>query len=274
MKILLYPNPTSQEAMALCARMTQMLCARGHKTVLNTSDAQADLAVVFGGDGTVLRAVHAMPKLSCPIWAVNCGHLGYLSACENAQAEQLLDRILAGDYRLEKRMMLQCKLMQDGETQSFSALNEIVMHRGINQHALRLEVKVNGEKAMQLHGDGVIVCTPTGSTAYNLSAGGPVMMPESEMLAVTPICAHAPAGAPMVLSAQENVRIRWKAASDAHLPDMPQMVVDGECMAQLRPGCEIAFARNKRTVQLIRTMEESFCQRLQSKLKMNPADDE
>ena len=274
MRILLYPNSTSWEAMALAKRMASLVRAWGHQPIEVRGDEQVELMIVFGGDGTVLRAVHALPEIDCPIWAVNCGHLGYLSACENAQAEQTLSRVLAGDYRLEKRMMLHADVChQEGEA-SFDALNEIVLHRGANQHALRLELRVNGESAMQLHGDGLIVSTATGSTAYNLSAGGPVMLPEAELVAVTPICAHAPAGAPMVMSAREDVRVRWRTAPGAQPADMAQLVVDGEQMLQLQIGCELRFSRAQRTVHLIRTSEESFCQRLQRKLRMTAADED
>ena len=151
----------------------------------------------------------------------------------------------------------------------FTALNEMVLHRGAYQHALYLYLYVNDQLAMRLHGDGLIVSTPTGSTAYNLSAGGPVLMPEARLLAVTPICAHAPSGVPMVVSAQDTVRVQWLPAYDAEEPDMPYLVVDGLRREPLRPRDSVTLRCGTQSVLLVRTGDETFCQRLQGKLRMS-----
>lgn len=265
MKFLLYPNRSNPAALTLCERAGHFLRQNGHTVLLAAGAEGADMLLVFGGDGTLLRAVHEL-HAACPVWCVNCGHLGYLTDCELAQAEAVLPRLLAGDYHLEKRMLMRGALNDQPE---FTALNEMVLHRGAYQHALYLHLYVNDQLAMRLHGDGLIVSTPTGSTAYNLSAGGPVLMPEARLLAVTPICAHAPSGVPMVVSAQDTVRVQWLPAYDAEEPDMPYLVVDGLRREPLRPRDSVTLRCGTQSVLLVRTGDEAFCQRLQGKLRMS-----
>ena len=264
MKFLLYPNRSNPSALALCERAGHFLQQNGHTVLLAAGADGADMLLVFGGDGTLLRAVHEL-RVSCPVWCVNCGHLGYLTDCEYSQAEALLPRLVRGEYHLEKRMLMRGAM---NDQTAFSALNEIVLHRGAYQHALYLHLYVNDQLAMRLHGDGLIVSTPTGSTAYNLSAGGPVMMPEARLLAVTPICAHAPSGAPMVVSAQDTVCVQWLPAYDTHEADMPYLVVDGLQRATLHPRDSVTLRCGEESIWLVRTGDEAFCQRLQGKLRM------
>ena len=268
MKFLLYSNPTNPSASALSGQIKQYLRESGHTVLQSAAEGSADMLLVFGGDGTLLRAVHEM-QISCPVWCVNCGHLGYLTDCEPDAALALLPRLLAGDYRLEMRMMMQCALHTAAGTQALSALNEIVLHRGACQHALHLHLYINDQLAMRLHADGLIISTPTGSTAYNLSAGGPVLMPESRLLAVTPICAHAPAGAPMVVSAQNTVRVSWQPVYTPAEAELPCLVADGHQKITLHPGDSMVMRCGEQAIALIRTGNESFCHRLQGKLCMS-----
>ena len=139
MKFLLYPNRSNPAALALCERAGHFLRQNGHTVLLAAGAEGADMLLVFGGDGTLLRAVHEL-HAACPVWCVNCGHLGYLTDCELAQAEAVLPRLLAGDYHLEKRMLMHGALNDQPE---FTALNEMVLHRGAYQHALYLHLYVN-----------------------------------------------------------------------------------------------------------------------------------
>lgn len=268
MKLLLYPNHSNANAMTLCERTAHRLCAQGHTVLAGSAARDADMLLVFGGDGTLLRAVHELHP-ACPIWCVNCGHLGYLTDCEAAQMDSVLPQLLAGQYRLERHMLMQGVLHRAGQQTPFIALNEMVLHRAAYQHALYLKLYINDQLAMRLNGDGLIVSTPTGSTAYNLSAGGPVLLPEARLLAVTPICAHAPSGVPMVVSAQDTVRAVWQPAYDAGEADAPYLVIDGLHRVPLQAQDCVEMRCAQQSIALVRTDDTPFCQRLQGKLKMN-----
>lgn len=268
MKLLLYPNRSNAAALALCERTAHWLRINDHTVLADAAACGADMLLVFGGDGTLLRAVHELQP-ACPIWCVNCGHLGYLTDCEAEDLENLLPRLIDGEYRLEKRMLMQGVLRRAGKETPFTALNEMVLHRAAYQHALYLKLYINDQLAMRLHGDGLIVSTPTGSTAYNLSAGGPVLLPEARLLAVTPICAHAPSGVPMVVTAQDTVRAVWQPAYDTGEADAPYLVIDGLHRVPLQAQDEVAMRCAQQSIALVRTDEAPFCQRLQGKLKMN-----
>ena len=266
MRFLLYPNTTSDPALALAEALKAQLLAAGQEICVLDTPQQADMTAVLGGDGTVLRAVKALKGCSAPFWAVNCGHLGYLSDCPAAEASQALARILAGAYRLEYRTALHGTMTGD---KSLHALNELLFHRGACGHALQLEVLVNGGLALKYRGDGLLVTTPTGSTAYNLSAGGPVLMPEMELLALTPICPQALSAVPMVVSARDSVRVLWRMEQYSGEADVPLLTADGEEKIPLPLQGEAGLGGAQRRIALVRTRDADFYGRLQHRMNWN-----
>ena len=268
MRILLAPNVTRHDAMAYAEGLLSRLTEWGHDAYLYDSAHDprlqgTDLAIVAGGDGTVLRTVRELYRNHFPYWAVNFGHLGYLTECEPAEADASLQRILQGQYRLEKRAMLSGCMRCEGGSESFIGLNEAVIHRGGSIRPLQLSVCVDGTPVMRFSGDGVLIAAPTGSTAYNLSAGGPILMPESSQLVLTPICAHAALCAPLVVSGRHTGTVTLEASDPAATACVD---VDACHRMALQPGSSVTVSIAEKPVHFIRTTDTGFYQRLQLKM--------
>lgn len=268
MNILLAPNVTRKDAVTFAEEMIAHLHQLGHNASIyhGADDPQlksTDLAIVAGGDGSVLRAVRETYLHGFPYWAVNFGHLGYLTECEPAEANASLEKILAGDFRLEKRAMLAGEMHCGESCESFIGLNEAVIHRGGCIRPLHLDVAVDGTPIMHFSGDGLLISTPTGSTAYNLSAGGPILMPESSQLVLTPICAHAAVCAPLVVSGRHTICVTLADGSDAPTACLD---VDGCHRMTLLPGGSITCSLAQQNARFVRTTDTGFYQRLQLKM--------
>lgn len=286
MNVLLIPHPFRAEAVEFSARIVQFLASRGHTVcALPESEAplrqagvsplpftgEADLAAVIGGDGTVLHSVRALLAHDLPVWAVNFGHIGYLTDCEPESAFDALQKILAGDCQTERRTLLDGEITGSaGTVTRFTALNEAVIHRSAFTRALRLELSVNRSPLKAFPADGLIVATPTGSTAYNLSAGGPILMPESENLVVTPVCPYMLGSSSIVVSGKDTVGVRvFLPTPDDGSDGLPMLVVDGCEKIPLHGGESVTICRSEKLVRLVRTQQDSFYRTLQKKLAQN-----
>ena len=261
MRFWLYPNPTSAEARALADTLAQRL---GDQLAEKPEDA--NVVIVLGGDGTMLRAVRALNTVNKPFWVVNCGHLGYLSDCGREEALDGLERILQSDFHLEYRAQIGGTLMTGRRV---TALNELLFHRGACMHTLQIDVRVNGSLAQHYRGDGLIVCTPSGSTAYNLSAGGPVLMPEMELLTLTPICPQALSASPIVVSADDRVSISWRMAYRDREDEWPDLTADGQEKILLPMEGTLEIKDPMPPVALVRTRDADFYGRLQHRMHWN-----
>ena len=258
MRFWLYANPISSEACLLGDRLSHILAAQ-----LAETPQEADMIVILGGDGTMLRAVRIPGTEGKPFWGINCGHLGYLTDCDKEKAPQVLESILQGAFRLEYRVRIGGTL-SDG--QPLSALNELLLHRGVCVHTLLIQVHVNGNLALRYRGDGLIVCTPSGSTAYNLSAGGPVLLPEMDALVLTPICPQALSAVPLVVSAHDTVRVSWQMNQREGEGMQPDLTADG-IEKYLLPGQgALEIGGPVQRVALVRTQDACFYQRLQHRM--------
>ena len=262
-------------AARLAARMQTMLRRRGVKALLD-SDAglagapaldkaalarEADLVVVLGGDGTLLSiARHASARL--PILGVNMGELGFLTEVTEPEALRMLGRVLAGDYELDRRMTLAASLERDGKPiRRFRALNDAVLSNGSLARVVGFAVLVDGLPLASYRADGLIVATPTGSTAYSLSAGGPVVEPTVQALLVSPISPHTLSNRPVVLRPEAVVRIViGEREQDAIL------TIDGQETTRLRARDEIVVRRGRQAVSLVRSPDRTYYDVLRSKL--------
>jgi NAD+ kinase len=194
------------------------------------------VTVALGGDGTMLRAVHLVSRAGVPLLGVNLGRLGYLADLEPAGLTEGLERVLAGDYSIEERMMLSVLVQRAGEPLSADplggdlwALNEAVVERPAAGHTIHMAVQVNGRFWTTYSSDGVIVATPTGSTAYAFSAGGPILAPNVRALLMTPVSAHISFARSLVVDAADSVRVE--------VTDRPAtLVLDGRVVATLHKG--------------------------------------
>ena len=234
-------------------------------------DAGADLVVSLGGDGTVLRAARVAHGSDAPLLAVNLGTLGYLTEVDAADAGSSLERIFAGDFVIEDRMMLECETGTSDELQRFVGLNEVLVERSSRYRLVRLEVKVGGERLATFNADGVIVATPTGSTAYALSAGGPIVSPRTECLLVVPVSPYMIFSRAVVLSSQDEVEIRvgGDQAEDGHVrPQEASVVLDGTLGRTLTTGGSVVVKKHERPLKLVRMTGPGFLERLRSKLDL------
>ena len=231
--------------------------------------ARLDLAVSLGGDGTMLRTVDLVSAAGVPVLGVNLGHLGYLAAVEPGSLRDALSRFLAGDYQVEARMTLDVSVTdEDGDGgHTFlhrSALNDLVLQRPAGSHTVRTDVSVNGEPFLTFAADSLIVATPTGSTAYNLSARGPIVSPRARVLILTPVAPHMLFDRSLVLDAEDVIAITPIAGQTADL------VVDGWMTATVHPGQTLHCRRGDRDALLVTFGQRDFHRIL--KRKFNLAD--
>jgi NAD+ kinase len=237
--VALVVHPERTEAADIAERAKRWLASQGHSALLvddvaDTLDVeQVDLAVSLGGDGTMLRTVALAIPRAIPVLGVNLGRLGYLTEVEPAGLEQALGRFCDGDYSVEERMTLEVTLGHaDGTSapRTYVALNEAVVEKTVPGHTVRLTASIAGRPFVTYAADGLLVATPTGSTAYNLSARGPIVSPRLRAIVVTPISPHMLFDRPLVLEPEEWIRL------DVEAPRPGVLVVDGQTIGSLAPG--------------------------------------
>lgn len=222
-----------------------------------------DALLTLGGDGTLLRAARLVPNRAVPILGVNLGRLGFLTCCPAGDLEEALRRLASKDYVVETRMTLDaCVANAKGvEQERWRALNDVVLHKGGFARVVSVRVDVDGESVGHFSADGVVMATPTGSTAYNLSAGGPVVYPTLETILLTPVSAHTLALRPLVLPATSLVTLHANAG-----PDELLVTVDGQVGRTFCHGEALIVRRSEHPVSIVRFPEQSFFSTMREKL--------
>jgi len=194
---------------------------------LDLATVTADLAVTLGGDGTILGVARRLAGNRIPVVGVNFGKFGFLAAVRANEMEAVLDRVLAGEYVEHERMMLACRVIRPGGSGAeITGLNDVVIGRASINHMIRVHMSVDGAAASTYAGDGLIVATPVGSTAYAMAAGGPIVEPELDAIVITPICPHALTNRTVVLRPDRAIRLRLEEGSSAHVSVDGQEVLD------------------------------------------------
>ena len=225
---------------------------------------ETECVITLGGDGTLIQGARDLAGRRIPMVGVNLGHLGYLTQIGSREdMEELLEGLLTDQYQLERRMMLKGSIFREGEPMKEDlALNEIVITRRDNLRVLKFRIYVNGEYLSEYRADGMIVATPTGSTAYNLSAGGPIVEPNARMVILTPICPQALNGRSIVLSAEDRIEIEALGNDD-----LGQVAVfDGDTTIRMMVGDRILIERSQVETILVKLKNISFLDNLRSKL--------
>ena len=223
----------------------------------------ADLLICFGGDGTILHASKAATRAGVPILGVNIGTMGFMAELESSELKAL-SRLATGDYSIEERMMLHVKAEHEGQVVlEEDALNDAVITKGAVARIIQMAVSCDDVEIMSFGGDGVIICTPTGSTAYSMSAGGPIVEPTAQNIIITPICAHDMRTKTVVTSAQRviTVEIGRIGRKNAFLS------VDGGRALRLNTGDKVTITRSPDTTKLIHLSEKSFFEIVKNKFK-------
>jgi NAD+ kinase len=262
------PRIGKDDAVSLCRELVAWLSQRGLEALVEAQPgvlgcptavgteiaARADLLVVLGGDGTLLHAARLCAGREVPILGVNLGTLGFLTEATRDRIRPLLERALAGELQPSHRLMLAARVRSGNRTVlDDAALNDVVVSRAAQSHLARLEVEIDGSSAANYDADGLIIATPTGSTAYSLAAGGPIVYPTLEAMVLTPICPHALTQRPVVLPASAKVRVKIHSGGEMFL------TVDGQAGRPLEPGEEVLVqAAPQRTLILRNPDVEPF----------------
>ena len=218
----------------------------------------ADCVMVLGGDGTIIQAARELAATGVPILGVNLGTVGFLAEVELAYIYKAIDAVMAGKYKLEKRFMLKGRVIKDGKiVYDANALNDIVVARGNLVRAISTTVYIDGNQVSSLHGDGIIVTTPTGSTGYNLSAGGTIILPDAEVFGIHPICPHSLNSRGVITSSASKIDIdvEWNKRSE---PDEAVVSFDGNKGIRLMPGDKVQIMKSELTVPFLRINDFNF----------------
>ena len=228
-----------------------------------------DCMIVLGGDGTVLQAARETKKILIPIIGVNLGTLGYMTEIEPGNLEEALERLIRGDYEQESRMMLNGRIcFQDKREDEGWALNDIVISRSGSLQIIKFNIYVNGQFLNNYNADGVIVTTPTGSTGYNLSAGGPLVEPRAKLIMLTPICPHTLNQRSIILSPEDVIEIEIPQGRDGRMQTV-EANFDGSHVVPMCTGDHIRIVKSEKITEFIQLNQVSFLEVLHKKMSEN-----
>ena len=278
--ILVIPNPQKPQAMECATRLLPLLKEHGFIPVLEDAMAQKlhyqalgrpeaelwegiDLVMVLGGDGSMLNIARRIYPREIPLLGVNFGQLGFLTGIENHHLEAALVDLQSGNYLFEDRAMLEAEVVRKQASQvKVIALNELVVAKSSFVRIVRLETWIDGEYFTTYPGDGLIVATATGSTAYSLSAGGPILDPRLEAILMTPVCAHSLYARPVVLSKDAKIKV----VIDANHDEL-SLTADGQEGIALQVGDAVHFERAQHCTKLLRLKDQGIFETLKARLK-------
>lgn len=276
-KVAIFTNQTRPKADEIRTELCAWLVKRDLEVLdsveypIETIADKVDLVICLGGDGTILRLVSKISSYSIPVLGVNVGSLGFITEVRVEELYDELKSILSGHFDVEKRMLLSAtvKNLTSGTGQTserrFQALNDIVISREGLTRYLHVEVEVNGEAATRFPGDGVIVATPTGSTAYSLSAGGPIVHPLLDNIVVTPICPHASALRPLVVAGDQTIKIRVTCNEER---EKALLSSDGQIDIPIDNGTSIEIKKSDNRFLLVKSSKRSYFGMLREKFKL------
>lgn len=222
---------------------------------------KVDLLLVFGGDGTMLRVAREIAGRATPILGINIGGLGFLTAVPSTELAQALQCVWNGEFGFESRALIEGQFRRNGKTFCEHALNDLVITRGLASRLIELEVSVNGQPLTRYRCDGLIVSSPTGSTAYALAAGGAVVFPTAEVFELTPICPHTLSNRSLILPLTSTIDVSLTGPKLSTI-----LSADGQIVAELSPGDAIRVCRSRQTVRLMHLAGSSFFETLRRKL--------
>jgi NAD+ kinase len=277
--VAILSKPSKPELSELIPPLAAWLTARKYEVIFDQQTAEyvpdshgversqvaalhPEFAIVLGGDGTLLSAARALAPAGIPILAVNLGSLGFLTEIPLQEMYSMLDTVLDRTCPVDERTMLACDLIRDGQIlHSYSALNDVVVNKSAIARLVGFDLAIDQHQAFTYRADGVIVATPTGSTAYSLAAGGPVMMPTVAAFQVTPVCPHSLTHRPVVVPETATISIVVRSSGEAAF-----LTMDGQVGQPLQDGDKVVCRKANHAVKLLQ-MKQSFFQVLRNKLK-------
>lgn len=279
-KFCIIANRDKDEDLTITRKMTDFLEAEGKEVYVTEESSlegsytdasgipeDVECAIVVGGDGTILQAAHDLIRLNIPILGVNLGTLGFLAEVEVQAMEKAFTDLFLDKYNIENRMMIDatvCKEEHGACSLKVSAINDVVITRSGFSRIIGVSILINGEVVQNYRGDGVIISTPTGSTGYNLSAGGPIVTPKAEMIVITPICPHSLNARSIIVTSEDTVEIQIRESKKTQ-EEEAIVTVDGSFSMKLQANDRILIKKAKETVKLIRLDDQSFFHLLRTK---------
>lgn len=275
-KILIIPNSEKDKDYKYTKELFDILKGKAH-IVMPESDEKSglnaefkgdglydgvDAVIILGGDGTMLQTAEPCGKRDIAVMGINLGKVGFMTEVETEYMRSACDRLLSDDFEVEKRMMMEIAIEEkDGKTQKFLALNDAVIAKP-SAEMIMLELSANGEKVSEYISDGLIISTPTGSTGYSLSAGGPVADPQMQLFIATPICAHMLSARPMLLSAERIINVSLADGGD----EVATVTVDGEDKCVIKKGDKVTVKHSEYAFKIIKLGRQSFYHTMMAKL--------
>lgn len=270
----IYTNRHKDRELAMTNRLQAFLREKGLDCTVTFGNegqipGETDCVLVLGGDGTMLQAAREVDvRKRIPLLGINLGSLGYLTEVEPDGAEEALNRLLSGDYELESRMMLSGSIYHaDKRRQEGFALNDIVISKSGTQQILQFNLYVNRKLLNKYRADGMIVTTPTGSTGYNLSAGGPIVEPGARLLVLTPICSHTMNQRSIILSPEDEIVIEIPVGREGQKQNAAANY-DG-CAVELSTGDAVRIVKSERTTAFVKLSKAGFLEVLHKKMSDN-----
>lgn len=234
-----------------------------YSTDINEIYRSSDFLIVLGGDGTLLSVARNAALHNTPILGINLGTLGFLTDVEKSEAKSAFEKILLGEYTLEKRMMLEANILTQSTTHEILlGLNDICITRGAFSRIINMKIYINNEFVDVFPADGIIISTPTGSTAYNLSAGGPILVPDAEMMVITPICPHTLYSRSFVVSGNDNIKVEVEKIVNNDV----MLNVDGQIISILKSEDLISIKKSKYYTTIMKTNKLGFYNILRQKI--------
>ena len=222
---------------------------------------QVDLLLVFGGDGTMLRVAREIAGSQTPLLGVNLGGLGFLTGVPSRELTRALKHVWLGEFTVEPRALIEASVRCNGRQLQLTALNDIVVSRGVVSRLIELDVAVDGEPLTRYRGDGLIVSSPTGSTAYSLAAGGALVSPTADVFELTPISPHTLTNRSLIVPLTATIRVKAISPKPSTI-----LNADGQIISDLSAGDLVTIRRSRRTVRLVQLADSSFFEALRQKL--------
>ena len=277
MQIAVFPNMSKRRAGEIVDRIFSYYQNKNVRLVMPATEARhfrkdefglpcvervhIDMALSIGGDGTLLGVCRRVREQAIPVCGINLGTLGFLADIEPKELELRLGKILVGEYFVENRLLLSGFIRNElGEKFLGNAINDVVISKGLSARMITMSVFINDTHLMDYKADGIIISSPTGSTAYSLSAGGPILNPTIRALLLTPICAHTFQVRPLVVSEDDEVKIKILAARDLVL------TLDGQESFNIQPTDEIIVRKSRKTAQIVKFADKNYYEVLKAKM--------
>lgn len=277
MNILLIPNLDKENAYhctcEVIRKLTEYQCGcymfedklslfEGFLVSAFCEDTKIDMIFSIGGDGTMIHSARFAVKLDCPVLGINAGRLGFLTELESSEIE-MIPKIVHGEYTIQPRMMLHASLVRPQETLEFSALNDIVLFKGANDRMVDIDVEMQNGFVNSYRADGLIFSTPTGSTAYALSAGGPIVYSSIESISITPICPHSLFSRSILYAPEEVFSVKGRHVNNN---EVLYLCADGEDRVRVDPGDKVVISKDRKYVKFVNFGSKIYYERLNKKI--------